>query len=128
MTDKKLIPFNLERALAGDPVVTRDGRKVLQIAYFPNMTEDRRVAVHIEGLNYLLVVSGNGICFLGEKAEAEDDLFMASKTKTYWVNVYIHNMGGFLFGSVSTNKEMILAEKHDCANHLKTISFEIEEE
>jgi hypothetical protein len=32
-------PFDLEKALAGQPVVTRDGRKVLELHLYKNVTE-----------------------------------------------------------------------------------------
>lgn len=35
-----MIPFNLEKALAGDPVITREGKKVLEIKLFEKRTQD----------------------------------------------------------------------------------------
>lgn len=36
-------PFNLERALAGDPVITRDGREVKIAGYNPKTHEGVRI-------------------------------------------------------------------------------------
>ena len=74
-------PFNLERALAGDPVGTRDGaRKVVQIFH-----ADKAICTE-----RLFTVFDNGaICMYFEDgkvgiAENDRDLVMLPKTRTYW--------------------------------------------
>lgn len=129
MTDKKLIPFNLDRAMAGDTVITRDGRKVLQIAHFPLVNKDERIVAQIEGDFVHFGFSENGSFIIGEISI--NDLFMAPKTKTYWANVYRYKDGldvnsveiGGIYGSEG---DAIQTAGHE--NFAKIISFEIEEE
>jgi hypothetical protein len=76
-------PFNLERALAGDPVVTRHGKPVTQLTKFDYDGE------------YVLrgVLEGNLVGWLENgcyysSGEWSYDLFMAPKKRTVWVNLY----------------------------------------
>lgn len=72
-------PFDLARALAGDPVTTRDGRKVLEVHYMKHADHEGRecLAVVIEGdkrniLSYFKdgkYIRGTGL--------SRGDLFMA---------------------------------------------------
>jgi hypothetical protein len=126
MTEKELIPFNLERALAGDPIVTRDGRKVLQIAYFPIAAKDNQIVALIEHNEYLSHYHRDGSYYSEKSAE---DLFMAQKTKTYWVNIYKHENNKIHCGEVYSSKERAENSYFDYSSHslfIKTISFEVE--
>lgn len=75
-------PFNLERALAGDKVVTRDGREVTQLTKFD--CEDDCLAGVLE--NNAKTWRANGRYTKYE--ETCLDLFMAPKTVKRWVNFY----------------------------------------
>lgn len=82
---QNLKPFNLERALAGDPVVTRDGRPVTQLTYF-----------RARNTTYKLIgVVDDDVESWSDRGETwskggitNSDLFMAPKTRTVWVNLY----------------------------------------
>lgn len=89
MDTDKLKPFDLQKALAGDPVVTRDGRKVLKVAHFPECA-GWEVAVHIEGDKNLTAMpqSGRYLAGRGKAGDSEYDLFMAPKQREVWVNIY----------------------------------------
>jgi hypothetical protein len=81
--------FNLEEALAGKPVVTRNGKKVTELHLFKSTTGKPVIAI-VEGL-----VAGYTI--LGKDDDARDsiwDLFMAPQKKSIWVNV--HHCGNTL--------------------------------
>lgn len=76
-------PFDLERALAGDPVVTRDGRPVTQLTKFDaghdgdpvyGVFNDNAGSWSVDGQH--LTDRGTGL-----------DLFMAPKKRTVWVNM-----------------------------------------
>lgn len=76
-------PFDLERALAGDPVVTRDGRHCEVVGLWK------------EGGSYSLIVgigefltrfTVSGMRYLA--GTSPSDLFMAPKKRTVWVNLY----------------------------------------
>ncbi len=76
--------FNLERALAGDPIVTRAGKEVTQIKSF-----------EVEkGYNVVGIVDGEITTFTDkgqfdfDNNDSDYDLFMATVKKTYWTNFY----------------------------------------
>ena len=78
--------FNLERALAGDKVITREGETVTQLVCFEDLyvcSDDCLVGVvagHIQQWDE------NG-SFLGGGACNSDDLFMAPVAYEGWLNV-----------------------------------------
>jgi hypothetical protein len=77
-------PFNLERALAGDPVVTRDGRPVTQLTLFNIPGRFPLVGV-VDNSNESWTPTGL-FCVNGKTSYF--DLFMAPKKRTVWVNLY----------------------------------------
>lgn len=77
--------FNLERALAGEPVITRDGREVTEIHFFKTCTEDRPIVAVIKG--EICLFHDNGISF-GTNNPNDNDLFMKPKVVEGWFNVY----------------------------------------
>jgi len=78
-------PFNLERALAGEPVVTRDGRKVTQIHVF-DVSEKYKVYGVVSD-KYITCWDINGNYTHGLE-ESNHDLFMKPKVIEGWINVY----------------------------------------
>jgi hypothetical protein len=87
-TENKYKPFDLEKALAGAPVVTRDGRKVTEIHLF----KTRR------GLNNVVYIADGEFVTIAEDGksasgayESERDLFMAAQKVTKWLNVFRHS-------------------------------------
>jgi endonuclease YncB( thermonuclease family) len=68
-------PFNLEAALRGEPVVTRDGRKVNQVTKFDVAPGHDSVVAVIDGR--VLSFNGDG-CY--SAVESQSDLFMAERT------------------------------------------------
>jgi len=78
--------FDLERALAGEPVCTRDGREVAQLTKFD--VKDKRCLVGVvDGM--LLSWTYKGDCF-GNGKESKYDLFMkyAKDELFVFINVY----------------------------------------
>ena len=90
-----LKPFNLEKALAGDPVVTRDGKQVTDIAIFNSLNDKRNLFAVIDGQFYQFTKNGSYIEY--EKVEYCLDLFMAPKIvkKSGWINIYPYAKSGF---------------------------------
>lgn len=81
-------PFNLERALAGDPVVTRDGRKVTQLMMFDASALAKPVAGVIHGVcDVVFSWTKNGYSSIYPGAPLLDDLFMASVKREGWIIV-----------------------------------------
>ena len=79
-------PFNLQEALAGKPVVTRDGRTVTALHLFDCDLKFPLGAV-IESCSCIYAFRKDGTW---TSEPSEYDLFMASVEKTVWVNLYQH--------------------------------------
>lgn len=115
-------PFELELALAGDPVVTRQGKKIIEIHYFKNRRE-RPVLYLVEPNNQYLF----GATKEGKNGHHEDhDLFMAPKTKKYYINIF----GDRTRSPVIDCSSPLLENEYKqyiTPTHIKTIEFEREE-
>ncbi len=132
----KLIPFDLQRALAGDAVVTRDGRPVLQVLHFDKVPREHLYCVaalvidNPDEMNEdgsIETFGINGEYELG--SENDEDLFMVPKTKTYWANVYQHyaDRRGFTIGDSHETEDKAKVCIIGNGNYIKTISFEVNE-
>jgi hypothetical protein len=77
-------PFNLEDALAGKPVVTRDGVKVEQINLFTGSTHMFPLFAVIDGRITSFNENGRENMY----NESKNDLFMVTEKITKWVNVF----------------------------------------
>lgn len=119
-------PFDLQKALAGEPVVTRDGKPVTQITKFDANERRYCVAAVIDCEIETFSIDG--------KFRIEDisqyDLFMATKTvkKEGWVNLY----KGF-DGKYPVTGSTIFDTKDDAINQrsasfITTVKIEWEEE
>jgi hypothetical protein len=105
--------FNLEAALAGEPVVTRDGQKIIEIHYFKYVKSKFPLVVHIENNSSVdhYTIKGK---WTDDFENEELDLFMAEPEK--WVSVYYDKekgeafCGTFLFNSLEDAKE--ICESH----------------
>lgn len=89
MTNLK--PFNLAKALAGDSVITRDGRKVLQLFHFDKSSLECNLICVIEKESAFRGFHSNGRYY--EREENNLDLFMVTKVKKFflWIsnkNIY----------------------------------------
>ena len=78
-------PFNLEEALAGKPVVTRDGRSVKIAGYNPEAEKYETVIGWAHGLSKSW--SDKGVYIL--ETEHQLDLFMAPEAKDVWVVLWV---------------------------------------
>lgn len=77
-------PFDLEAALRGDKVVTRDGREVTEIYHFKTSSQRYPVRAVVAGGLSAYTVHGRLI----SNSDSAGDLFMAPKERTVWVNVW----------------------------------------
>lgn len=82
--EQKLIPFDLERALAGDPVQTRAGIAFTQAHKFD--TNNPYCLAGVVG-GEVRRYTKEGF-FYSNGAVSNLDLFMAPKVREYWVNVW----------------------------------------
>jgi len=115
----KCKPFDLERALAGDKVVTREGLVVNEIHHFKSVSSMYDVYVTVNGLVY--ACTKEGLYTFPE--ETRFDLFMAPRTKRFeaWTNVYSWGISGQNYGSESKAKDNAGNE-----GYIKTIKIETE--
>lgn len=81
---ENLKPFDLEKALAGDPVVTRRGKKVVRLVHMPEMLRKENIIyVTEEGLCWIVYPNGK----IYEHGTSDHDLLMAPVKKTLWVAI-----------------------------------------
>jgi hypothetical protein len=78
-------PFNLQAALAGKPVVTRDGRKVTKIVHF---SEAESSGWRVVGIATGEVLPVNEFGSYHGTIDSPKDWFMASEKKEGWVNIW----------------------------------------
>ena len=114
-------PFNLERALAGDPVCYRNGEPVLHVFYAEKSPDIRRL-FSISQFGDVYRHQKNGGFYLNGRQDSID-LFMAPVKKTYWMNVY-KDEGGMLYGGSLLSTESDAKYASD-GHEFKTISFEV---
>ena len=110
------IPFDLQRALAGDKVESRNPEiKVLRIIHVPELNPGLRVGAVVKrpSGNVSLVWADE----FGKSSShtSELDLFMAPREVTVWVSVYRCESTLIRFGGVYTTQERAIAgaEPHD---------------
>lgn len=80
-------PFKISEALAGKPVVTRNGRPATQITYFET-NGYYPVAAVVDGELCLFTRFGR---YASNVVDSPKDLFMDTVKKTYFMNMYEHN-------------------------------------
>lgn len=90
----KLIPFDISRALAGDPIQTREGKEVKFIAYVP----EANVGSQVLFLRKKTVLGARLNGWRAENYESDDDLFMVPKKVERWLNIY-QSPSGITVGS-----------------------------
>lgn len=102
--------FDLERAKAGDPVCTRDGRPA-RIICFDRRYQPQLVALIDIGGKELICLFDS--CGISDSPALCDDLFMATQKKTVWVNLYNCSEGILTSAVVYRTKE--IAEREHCS-------------
>lgn len=130
MTEKKLIPFDLERALAGDSVIRRDGTKIIEVMCYKTETTYPLNALDEDLDSETYTNKGS---FIDGNDDHEYDLFMAPKTKKYYFNIYRHKKTDLLSSNIcGFLSEQEAKESSDSVDAydislLKTVAIEIEE-
>lgn len=119
--------FDLEKALAGDPVITRSGRKVIEIIKLEKRKTNPVIAVLEDDLSENDLDRVSVTCIKGKSCGGEEyDLFMTPKIKKYYMNIYPNNV--YLEGRLKGAN--IYESKDDCIkdaglNRITTIEFEL---
>ena len=117
--------FNLEEALAGNPVVTRDGKRVTELHFFKSNVLKPLIAV-ID--NIMVGYSAQGKYSPGNdkkllEEESPYDLFMAPTKKSIWVNVYDDGDSLYLSKVKYTTEEECLNNITRKNEYVKTIEI-----
>lgn len=130
MEEKKLKPFDLEKAKAGAKVVTRDGRQVRIICWDRMDTTEHIVAlvechIDVKTVEKVFTYTNRGEYWRGE--EHDLDLFMAPTTVERWVNVYKNeNENEYYNGRYYDSEQEALKYKDD-GNYVATTKLSWEE-
>lgn len=93
-------PFDLEKAIAGEPIVTRDGREAKFIAHVPDLMTHPIIVV-IKGKLIQMLECGKWC----SDEETITDLFMAPKKRTVWVNFYDWTNANYFDSETEANDE-----------------------
>lgn len=120
-------PFNLVDALAGKPVMTQDGRKVVRIFYAEEAHDNSKVICILEcGTLYSYYEDGTYTC----NASSLLDLVMAPQKKEGWINLYQGAVWRCPSDTIYSSEEVaiVAAKKYDWKPHeFVTIKIEWEE-
>lgn len=107
MSKKEMIPFDLEAAKRGEPLITRDGRKVDFIAHLENKNISHPVTAYIHETAGACSFTEDGVFF--KDRDDCNNLFMAPKPKiTVWVNVFSNELDGVSNALIFKTKEKAL--------------------
>ena len=119
-------PFNLEEAIQGKPLVTRDGRKILDFHYFEPISKSNRYPIQAitDGCNVLKGFTLDGK-YKYNTEESNNDLFMYEEPKTYYVNVYRYSDEMILTSNGILSKEATIKNGGNNKNYIKTIEITI---
>lgn len=97
-------PFDLDKALAGHPIVYRNGETPKEWHYFKDGKNYSIISVNKDGL--FITHHSDGAYFSNDKGE--HDLFLAHKEETLWVAVKKKISDGFFATSHAyDNKERL---------------------
>ena len=113
----KTKPFNLEEALNGAKVVTRDGREVTELTKFESEAQDF-IFGRIDKSIFAWRLNGN---YYNEGASSLD-LFLAVEPQSIWVNVYKIN-GHIGLGAIGYTKEEAINRNYHTDKYIKTIEI-----
>ena len=117
-------PFNLEEALAGKPVVTREGKKVTELYLFKtaNSNYPLRVCIDKDIKDY----TDRGT-YYAKDTTSEHDLFMEVPIIEGWVNVY-YDKKLAIGGTVFSSKEGAILYGKNNPIYIKTIKIDTKPE
>lgn len=123
--------FDYEKAKAGAPVCTRDGREVRIVCWDVKYVSYSILALIKDESGYesVMLYTNNGKVFVPELnvGSHDSDLMMASVKREGWVNIYgkrgLNSCGGFIYPSIGSAKK----DGEQCEEYITTIHIEWEE-
>lgn len=116
-------PFNLERALAGDPVVTQSGIKVAKLHLVPEEF-DAYAPLHVlleNGETFSVHRNGSPV------GVRTDKLYMESVKKKMWANIYKDPDVSYGAGDIYATEEIARHSKNPRRPYVATVPIEWEE-
>jgi hypothetical protein len=119
---QNLKPFDLEAALNGAAVVTREGKEVTEVVVLKNTFYGKNVLALINNGLYSFKQDGK----VEEDAEHFNDLFMKPQQVTKWVNIYALASGNFTTGEMFDTQDQAINEYSLFGEPLKTIQITFE--
>jgi hypothetical protein len=118
-----MTPFNFAKAIAGHPLITRDGRKVEEFHFFEKVNVDLDICIYV-------VIGGEIRAYRknGKWLEFEDsalDLFLSTIKVKQWINIY-KTLKNYVcvFGTYDTKEDALINKDNDC---IGTIEIEFED-
>jgi hypothetical protein len=111
--------FNLERALAGEPLITRDNTEVTEIHFFKTCTKGYSIIAVIGGEKQGFYNDGS---YWGDGNDHRLDLFMKPKVVEGWFNVY-GNDNAIRISNVCYSSEEEAKSKAESCTYIKTIKI-----
>ena len=109
-------PFDLEKALAGEPVVTRSGVPVTEIYHFKTSRDRFPVRAVVNGGLSSYNTDGRwGI------THTNNDLFMAPVKKQEWVNIHKNDCCYFIGFTVFDNERSAVKAGSQNGNYIKSV-------
>ncbi len=121
----KLIPFNLEKALAGAEVRTGDGGAVKRLVYLPEAFSRKLVAVLDDGTVFCYHVDGRPAIqqFVYEPEKLKLCLVEEEPKRFLWVNIWKNaDPAGVIYANVHLTAEAAEAERlSSCSGKTKLL-------
>lgn len=115
----ELEKFDLERALAGEPVITRDSKEITQLILFKVKNTSYPLHGVLDNLLYKWTEDGK---FFSGGENHEADLFMKPKVIERFYNVYCNEtINHLLLGEGFKTKEEAEENAKNQPNYVKTI-------
>ena len=110
-------PFDLQKALDGEAVTTRDGYLITDIHYFPQVRTKFKVVAHIENCSSVDTFTENGL--YSESGDSGMDLFMKEHEK--WINIYWDEIieKAYSEGIYPNRQEALKYRQDDCLTTIK---------
>lgn len=113
----KLIPFDLEKAINGEPLITRDGRNVDEFYYFKTSKSNQPLKAVINGTIYEYSLDGKYVT----EIICNHDLFMKPKVLKCWVNIFSDGKKIWIGGAHWDNEKDAKCFAENINNYIKTI-------
>jgi hypothetical protein len=114
----KLEKFDLEKAIHGAKVVTRDGREVKQLTNFETRNPDWNLYGVVDNSIYCWDNEGNAF----NNYDSNLDLFLSVEPQRIWVNVLKIN-GQIGLGAIGYTKEEAINNNYHTDKYIKTIEI-----